>query len=98
VVPDRYSRPGDPTPRELHDTMEAAPTCNFWFAEYDDTQQTGTCKWTPVMEGDGATIGVQIWFETQQACEEFIRDEIIGAVGHYEAIRPVSELGAPTPE
>lgn len=23
-MPDRYSRPGDPTPRELHDTMEAA--------------------------------------------------------------------------
>jgi hypothetical protein len=62
------------------------PITNFWYAERD-TEQAGAYQWTPVMQADSMSFGNGgIWFATQRECEEFIRDEIGGAVGYYEVI------------
>jgi hypothetical protein len=63
------------------------PTINFWYAERDE-EQPSNYQWTPVMQWDGMIMGgAGIFFATQRECEEFIRDEIVSAVAHFEQLK-----------
>lgn len=62
------------------------PGCNFWYAEHDPAHAVGRYPWTATLQMDGMALSSDYWFETQAACEEFIRDELIGTVGHYEML------------
>jgi len=61
---------------------------NFWFAEYDPDPPGGNSYcWFPVIQlGDGLSMSGNTYFATERACEEFIRDEILGATTQFQAI------------
>lgn len=51
---------------------------NGWFADID-TDQTGTHVWQPCLQHQpGMIMSMSIWFSTEQDCQTFIRDCIIG--------------------
>lgn len=60
------------------------PQGNFWFAEYDEARSVGGFRWTPCLQMDGMAFTGDSWFATQEECEAFIRDEILGAAAHFE--------------
>lgn len=51
-----------------------------WFAALDDEDLTlGTCRWQPVLYLGGWGPSLDVWFETEDACVAFIRDELLPA-------------------
>lgn len=69
------------------------PDGNFWFAEYDADQGNDRYRWRPILQMDGMTMSTEgPWFATERACEEFIRDEILGARTEFEAISNVGVI------
>jgi hypothetical protein len=57
-----------------------------WFADIyledvpsgDLTPDYLVGKWQPVLQLDGMCLPFDIWHDSREACEEFIRREIIG--------------------
>lgn len=64
------------------------PQGNFWFAEYDEAHSLAGFRWTPCLQMEGLTFTGNSWFATAEACEEFIRDEILGAAAVFEKTAP----------
>lgn len=49
-----------------------------WFAEFDREASAGV-PWRPVLQLDGGHApDLDIWFASQQECEDWIRDNVIG--------------------
>ena len=52
---------------------------NGWWAEMDEEQsRVGEYCWHPTLQVDGIQHNVDVWLSSQEACEEFIRREILG--------------------
>ena len=43
-----------------------------WFAECDET------GWQPYAQTEWGHFPLEVWFPTEQACESFIREQIVG--------------------
>jgi hypothetical protein len=50
-----------------------------WFADQDDRDGTREMRWRPYLQGEAACIPLDIWFDTKDACEGYIREQVIGA-------------------
>lgn len=49
-----------------------------WFACYEDERGTAF-PWTPALQCEGSLCpNFDVWFESKEACEDFIRTEILG--------------------
>lgn len=61
-------------------TPPEAPTPDRgWFSDIDDeTTLRGVPMWQPCLQADGVIVSLDIWHETKEACDAFIRDEILG--------------------
>lgn len=56
--------------------MSARP---HWFADVDD-EQDGDYVWQPCLEtGVGHIPCFEVWFNSKEACEDWIREFVIGA-------------------
>lgn len=54
-------------------------TKRFWLADID-READPPYIWQPCLEtGTGIVLCFEIWFETKQECEEWIRQHVIGA-------------------
>lgn len=49
-----------------------------WFADIDDPPPDGF-PWTPCLQVSGAVHAFDVHFKTREECEQFIREEILGA-------------------
>lgn len=54
----------------------AAKAGKGWWAEEDCEEDQG---WRPVLQLDGYVATFDIWFRTEQDCEDWIRTSVIGA-------------------
>ena len=56
---------------------------NFWFASHvqddDDVIPPEGFPWRAYIQLDGRVDHLGAWFPTKEACEEFIRRDILGA-------------------
>ena len=52
---------------------------NIWYAERDDEALAGRRMWRPVLQLDGHVCAFAIWFDTEQECVAFIRNEVMPA-------------------
>ena len=52
---------------------------NYWFAERDSDGYDPRWQWQPTLQGSGFCLSLPVHFATKQECEQFIRDEVIGA-------------------
>ena len=53
-----------------------------WFADVDQEQCDTAQKWQPCLEtGTGHIPCFEVWFDTKEACEAYIRDEILPIAG-----------------
>ena len=48
-----------------------------WFADIDEESPEGY-PWQPCLQLDMHCVDIEVWFESREACEQFIRDEILG--------------------
>lgn len=48
-----------------------------WFADTDD-EMTGDFKWQPVLQEGCCCFPLPVWFPSEQACEQYIREKILG--------------------
>ena len=56
-----------------------------WFSDID-TEQTGDYIWQPCLQLDGGHCPCfQVWFDSKEACDAFIRDEVLGQTWHRTA-------------
>ena len=67
-------------------TARGLPVENYWYAERDPDPDFASSPWRPVLQCTAFAPSMSVWFETQAQCEQFIRDEILGARVHFEAI------------
>lgn len=52
-----------------------------WFADVDPSATTETYRWQPCLEtGTGHIPSFEMWFDSKEACEEWIREHVLGAV------------------
>ena len=50
-----------------------------WFSEWDEDQKDTSFTWRPVLQLDGFMVTCQgPWFDSEEACDEFIREDIVG--------------------
>ena len=49
-----------------------------WFADIDPEQPEGAYRWQPVLQTDGVVPSFEMWFATEDACLEWIREQVIG--------------------
>lgn len=51
-----------------------------WFSDCGDvSKQTGAYIWQPCLQlGGGHIPCFEVWFDSKEACDEFIRDEVLG--------------------
>jgi hypothetical protein len=55
-----------------------------WFADVynecasDPTPPELVGKWQPVLQIGGACLPLDVWFDSAEACEDFIATEVIG--------------------
>jgi hypothetical protein len=47
-----------------------------WFADQDD--ENGG-MWRPYFQTDGVCAGIELWFDTEAECDQFIDEELVGA-------------------
>lgn len=65
----------------------ARPDGNFWLADYEpEPPGSDDYPWRPVLQLDGMVEIIDTFFATKRACEEYIRDEILGASARFETI------------
>lgn len=52
-----------------------------WYADRntDDDEGVQPGMWSPYLQGDGVCLPLPISFDTKEACEAFIRREVVGA-------------------
>lgn len=48
-----------------------------WFADTTESE-TASMLWHPILQLPGICVPMEIWFETEADCEDFIRREILG--------------------
>ena len=51
-----------------------------WFADVADEEDTPNPRapWQPVIQTAGCCFPLPVWFESREACEQFIRADILG--------------------
>lgn len=50
-----------------------------WFSDIDrEEAPSGTHQWQPCLQLEGWCPSIDVWFESKEACDEFIRTEILG--------------------
>jgi hypothetical protein len=53
----------------------------FWFADHpdeEDADDQNRDMWQPFVQLSGMCLPLPVWFDTEEDCRAFIRDEIIG--------------------
>jgi hypothetical protein len=58
---------------EEHDTFTLG-----WFSDVSEDAPTDSHRWQPCLQLDGMCLSFDIWHDTKEACDEFIRTEIVG--------------------
>jgi len=53
------------------------PIALGWFADVDE-ERCGDYVWQPVLQLDGACLALSTWFNSEEACVQFIQTEIVG--------------------
>lgn len=48
----------------------------FWFADVDEGQD-GPFKWRPYLQDGGCVASLDVWFESEEACLDWLR-RIVG--------------------
>lgn len=52
----------------------------YWFADVDDEAEVQPYVWRPYLETrTGHIPGIDIWFDTRERCEGWIRQFVLGA-------------------
>lgn len=52
----------------------------YWFAERDYSDgYDPRWQWVPTLQGNGTRLSLPVHFRTRAECEQYIRDEVIGA-------------------
>lgn len=52
----------------------------FWFSDVQTGEDSGpTGMFAPYLQTEGACLPLPVWFPTKEACDEFIRSDILGA-------------------
>lgn len=52
----------------------------FWFADWDKDNAVGAYGWQPCLETrEGHIPCFEVWFDSKEACEDWIRKYVIGA-------------------
>lgn len=52
----------------------------YWFADFDDEADIPPYVWQPCLEtGHGHIPTIDVWFQSKAICEEWIRENVIGA-------------------
>lgn len=60
--------------------MTGAPTAapaTGWFADIGDGRGGELFPWQPFLSTRAGTFPIPVWFESEQACERFIADELM---------------------
>jgi len=50
---------------------------NYWWAEKSDELEK--FPWCPTLQTDSSCFSLPVHFATEQECEAFIREEVLGA-------------------
>ena len=48
-----------------------------WFADVDEDSAINEYSWRPYLQCDGYVAGLDIWFETEEACNQWIRENVL---------------------
>lgn len=47
-----------------------------------DPEMTGPHRWQPVLQTSWGCVAFELWFATEEECDAFIRDEVLGQRWH----------------
>lgn len=56
-----------------------------WEPEYDEEGGTVNFPWCPTLWGEASALSLPVWFQTEEACREFIATIPAGVTVHDPA-------------
>jgi hypothetical protein len=65
------------------ETVADHPRGNFWFAsprQDDDEKPPRDFRWRAYIQLPGMVDHLDAWFPSREACEDFIRNDVLGAL------------------